>query len=63
MELKEGSFVIVLKRAATSVQNAESPLVTVSLHLDSKSFLFRVVRTETAFDGSLSTWMDSITAS
>ena len=55
VEVKEGSSVIVLKRAATSVLNAESPLVTVSLHLDSKSFLLRVVRVETAFDGSLST--------
>ena len=55
VEVKEGSSVIVLKRAATSVLNAESPLVTVSLHLDSKSFLFRVVRSEIAFGGSLST--------
>ena len=49
VQVNEGSFLIALKRAATSVQNAESPLATVSLQVDSKFFLFREVRTELYF--------------
>ena len=55
MVVNEGAVVVARKRAATSVQNADAPLATVSLLVGSKSLLFREVRIEGSFGGSFST--------